>query len=231
LSNNKTLYDWKTHGSVPDINTATAVSCNIAFAKIALELKPSDLMANLKQFGFNSQLSDAFEPLPLGKILDGDGSDDYLAHLSIGLNYVQMTPLHEALLAASVANHGVAMTPTLLLERRNIIGTPYNVRTPVELGRFMSEQTASTISMAMQQVVLNADGTGRRAAIDNFPFAMKTGTAGEGTNGYNAVVIGFAPVPDPKIAFAIFLEHAGKAEFEGARVTKLFLQSVQGYIK
>jgi hypothetical protein len=33
------------------------------------------------------------------------------------------------------------------------------------------------------------------------------------------------------VAFAVVLEHAGKAEFEGARVVKLFLESIQGYIK
>ena len=55
-------------------------------------------------------------------------------------------------------------------------------------------------------------------------------TAGEGAGGYNATIIGFAPSKKTKIAFAIVAEHSGKAEFEAARITKLFLESIQGYI-
>ena len=122
------------------------------------------------------------------------------------------------------------MTPRLLLHYRNIIGIPYAAPADTPFGQFMSEKTAQVITEAMRQVVEHPEGTWHRAAIPRFPFAMKTGTAGEGGKGYNAMMIGFGPVPNPKIAFAIFLEHCGKAEFEGARITKLFLESIQGYI-
>ncbi len=65
----------------------------------------------------------------------------------------------------------------------------------------------------------------------NLPIAMKTGTAGDGATGYDAIIIGFAPVKNPKVAFSVVAEHSGKAEFEGARITKLFLESIQGYIQ
>jgi cell division protein FtsI (penicillin-binding protein 3) len=94
----------------------------------------------------------------------------------------------------------------------------------------MTEKTSQAVTQAMLEVVKNEEGTGRRADLPSFPIAMKTGTAGKGATGYNAIVIGFGPVPNSKIAFAIFLEHAGKAEFEGARITRLFLESIQGYI-
>lgn len=230
LSNNKVLSDWKVHGEVKDINQAMAVSCNIAFAKIGLSMKPSDLIANLKQFGFDSRLSDTSFPVDLGRIDTGEMNDLYLGNISIGLLHLKMTPLHAALMAASIANGGSAPLPRQFLHYQNMIGVPYGTQAPAEYRRFMSQKSAETIARAMQEVVQNSDGTGRRAAIDNFPFAMKTGTSGESTFGYNAVVVGFAPLENPKIAFAIVLEHAGKAEFEGARITKLFLESIKGYI-
>jgi cell division protein FtsI/penicillin-binding protein 2 len=141
-----------------------------------------------------------------------------------------MTPLHAAMFASAIAGRGTCMMPRLLLERRNIIGLPFDLQKPVAYRRIMNESTADVLIRAMEQVVTHPEGTGRRAAISQFRFAMKTGTAGEGAKGYNAILIGFAPLPNPKIAFSIFLEHAGKAEFEGARVTKLFLESIQGYI-
>ena len=231
LSQDPPIYDWKKHDQVKDIDTATAVSCNVSFAKIGLSMKPSDLLANLKQFGFNSRLQTSVLNVDLGKITEGEINDHYLANLSIGLQNLKMTPLHAAMLAAAIANGGTAEAPRLLLNYRNVIGLPFGNTPVTEFRRFMSEKTAETISHAMQGVVTNPEGTGRRAAVTGFPFAMKTGTAGEGAAGYNAVVIGFGPIPDPKIAFAIVLEHAGKAEFEGARVTRLFLESIQGYIK
>ena len=62
----------------------------------------------------------------------------------------------------------------------------------------MSEKTSKVLTEAMLDVVKNPDGTGRRAALPSFPFAMKTGTAGEGASGYDAIIIGFGPVPNPK---------------------------------
>jgi peptidoglycan glycosyltransferase len=231
LPDSKVLYDWKVHGLVKDIDTATAVSCNVAFAKIGLAMKPAELISNLKRFGFNSRLQNKFLPLELGKIIEGDPGDSYLSNLSIGLDYLRMTPLHAALLASAIANGGTAMMPRLYVSRRNIVGIPFSEQPVSEYGKFMNEKTAQTLTHAMVEVVKNFDGTGRRAAMEGFPIALKTGTAGEGAKGYNAILIGFGPVPNPKIAFSIFLEHAGKAELEGARVAKLFLESIQAYIK
>lgn len=229
LPGNKILYDWMVHGDVQNYSEATAVSCNVAFSRIGLALKPADLIANLKQFGFNSRLRDSL-PVALGKIIDADINDEYIARLSIGLDHLRMTPLHGALLAAAIGNQGIAQAPRLLLNFRNVIGIPFASQPVMEYQRFMNSTTAEILVNAMREVVRHPEGTGRRAAMTSFPFAMKTGTAGEGAKGYNAILIGFGPLPNPKIAFSIFLEHAGKAEWEGARVTKLFLESIQAYI-
>ena len=139
LPDSKVLYDWKVHGMVKDIDTATAVSCNVAFAKIGLAMKPAEMIANLKQFGFNSRLQSEYLPLELGKILDGDLGDHYLANLSIGLEFLQMTPLHAALLASAIANEGVAVTPRLYVHRTNIVGLPFGEQPISNYGKLMSE--------------------------------------------------------------------------------------------
>ncbi len=229
LRDNKVLYCWDKHGLVKDINTATAVSCNVGFAKMGLLLKPADLIANLKQFGFNDRLN-GMMPVDLGKIKEGQVDDEYISKLSIGLDYLRITPLHAAMVASAIANNGECLTPRLISGYKNIVGLPFGILPTVEYRRFMSEKTAQVLTDAMLEVVKNPEGTGRRVLLPSFPIAMKTGTAGKGASGYDPVVIGFGPVPNPKIAFAVFLEHAGKAEFEGARITRLFLESIQGYI-
>jgi Penicillin binding protein transpeptidase domain len=229
LRDNKVLYCSTKHGVVKDVNIATAVSCNVGFAKMGLSLKPADLIANLKQFGFNDRLN-GMTPVDLGKIKEGQFDDEYVSKLSIGLDYLNITPLHAAMVASAIASKGECLTPRLISGYKNIVGLPFGILPSVEYRKFMSEKTAHVLTEAMLEVVKNPEGTGRRVMLPSFPMALKTGTAGTGADGYDAVIIGFGPVPNPKIAFAIFLEHAGKAEFEGARITRLFLESIQGYI-
>ena len=231
LSDNQAFYCWKAHGQVKDANVATAVSCNVAFARIGLAMKPADLLSNLRRFGFDAKLQSDYLPLQLGKITEGKMNDRDVANLSIGLENLKITPLHSAMIAAAIANDGVCMEPRLLLNYRNVVGLPYSPAQPKVFRTFISIQTAHALSRAMEQVVVHPEGTGRRAAVPGLPIAMKTGTAGEGATGYDAILIGFAPVKKPKVAFAVVVEHSGKAEFEGARITKLFLESIQGYIQ
>lgn len=231
LSGDKILYDWTVHGEVKDIYNATAVSCNIAFARIGLAMKPAIVLSNLKKFGFNSKLLETFLPLDLGYLTQGDGTDSYLSNLSIGLEFLEMTPLHAALLASAIGKQGVAMLPQLLLGTQNILGLSTSKQPPVEYQRFMTAKTAKILTEGMQQVLFHPEGTGRRARIENFPYALKTGTAGDREKGYDAILIGFAPLPEPKIAFSVFVEHSGKAELEGTRVTKQFLESIRNYVQ
>ena len=72
-----------------------------------------------------------------------------------------------------------------------------------------------------------AEGTARRAAVDGLVAAMKTGTSGTNPPGYDAIMIGFAPADRPRIAWGLIAEHAGKAEFEAARITREFLERVK----
>jgi peptidoglycan glycosyltransferase len=72
------------------------------------------------------------------------------------------------------------------------------------LGRAMSAETASTLGQLMERVV--TEGTGRGAAVPGVRVAGKTGTA-SGQGGFpHPWFIGFAPVDNPTIALAVFIE-------------------------
>jgi membrane peptidoglycan carboxypeptidase len=230
LGDHEVLYCWQPHGLLEDINAAAAVSCNVSFAKMGLAMKSADLISNLKKFGFDQSIGSEL-PIQFGRIIKGAINDKYIADLSIGLDVLKMTPVHGAMVAAAIANGGVCVRPRFIKNYRNVIGISSSESSPVPFRRFMTQQTAAVLTRAMQEVVLNPEGTGRRALIPNLAIAMKTGTAGEGALGYTPFIIGFAPVNKPKVAFAVVVEHAGKAEFEGARITKLFLESIRGYIQ
>ena len=83
---------------------------------------------------------------------------------------------------------------------------------------------AEAIVQAMVAVTTSQKGTGRRAVVEGVPMAMKTGTAGERANGgLEALIVAFAPVDHPRIAFGIIAEDAGPAEYAGAKIAHDFV--------
>jgi cell division protein FtsI/penicillin-binding protein 2 len=79
---------------------------------------------------------------------------------------------------------------------------------------------------AMQAVVTNPRGTGRRAPVPGLTIAMKTGTAGE-RPGLQALIVAFAPAEQPRIAFGLIAEDAGPAEIAGAKIAHDFLERIK----
>jgi penicillin-binding protein A len=125
--------------------------------------------------------------------------------LAFGQERLQVTPLQMAMIAATVANHGVLMRPHLV-QRVVAPGGKTIVRArPHKLGRVMSPQVASELNAMMQAVVTG--GTGPKGAISGIPVAGKTGTAETGRgNIYTAWFIAFAPADRPQVAVAVVVE-------------------------
>ncbi|NBO63896.1 MAG: hypothetical protein EBU88_03400 [Acidobacteria bacterium] len=149
-----------------------------------------------------------------------------LALESIGQGFVQVTPLQMALVAAAVANgQGIAMRPTIEMGLQ-----------PVPLSQAMTPATAARLRQLMAQVVRR--GTASRTLspiLDGLVTAGgKTGTAQRLVTVYDprtgqpvmvrdekgrqlvqrrvridSWFIGFAPVDDPQIAFAVVVEDGG----------------------
>ena len=226
----KVFYDWKVHGTIQDIDEATTVSCNLAFAAMGLELGQARLDDTLRRFGFDASPPSADLALSMGHLLDIDPAAPRraLAARAVGLDNVMMTPLHVAVLAAALANGGTAMRPHLVASRRALGGTtPYAVAQPTSLFSATSAETARRVGEVMRNVTTAPAGTGRRAAVPGLDFALKTGTAGEPRQGLNSIIFGWAPADDPVVAFGFVAEHAGKAELEGARIVRDFLTTVR----
>jgi len=65
-----------------------------------------------------------------------------------------------------------------------------------------------------------AQGTGRAASLPGINIAGKTGTAQNPQGKDHAWFIGFAPVENPKIAYAIFVEHGGRGGVAAAPLAR-----------
>ncbi len=226
--------DWLPagHGVLPSIDDALAVSCNVAFADIGLRLGADRLRQFMGRAGFDGQTNIGLYQVPLGRFIPPVFNRFETAFMAIGLKHESITPLHVAILASMMANHGVLTNPRLLRQRRSILGDVVQGPSQQTSVTLAPPPAAAQMIEAMKAVVTNPRGTGKRAEIDGLPIAMKTGTAGDRTDGgLQAVICAFAPADNPKIAFGMIAEDAGPAEFAGAKIARDFLVAIQPRLK
>lgn len=148
-----------------------------------------------------------------------------LAQESIGQGFVLATPLQMALVAAGVANsNGEIMQPQLELARPPVVmSQAMAAATAAQVRRLMagvvSNGTAENILplLADQATAAGKTGTAQREVIVRDPRTGEplTYTDKQGKVFFkkrpvqDAWFIGFAPVDNPKIAFAVIVEDGG----------------------
>jgi len=225
--------DWVPagHGMLQSIDDALAVSCNVFFADVGLRIGVDRLKRFMTAAGFGSQADLGVLQVPLGKLIGPIPNHFETAFLAIGLAHESMNVLHVAMIASMMANRGELTAPKLLVQRRSILGDVIARAKPQSSVRLASPAAAETIVHAMEAVVTDAKGTGRRAQLPGLSIALKTGTAGERKNGLDGVILAFAPADSPRIAFGIIAEDAGPAELAGAKIVHDFLEAMRPRLK
>lgn len=184
------------------------VSCDTAFAQMALDIGAQDMVRGAQAFGF-TQVPPIDLPGSAASHFPEPGAftrdRPALAQSGIGQRDVQATPLQMALVAAAVANGGVIMAPHVMAEIRDDEGEVVQRAEPTPWRTALTADDAAILKDAMVAVV--TAGTGTRAAIPGVAVAAKTGTAERTSGGItSAWMIAFAPADAPRVAVAVFLE-------------------------
>ena len=189
-------------------------SCNIPFAQAAVEIGP-DLMVNgANRFGFDERVP--FDlPGAAASTFGGLAKDfaDSLALLAIhgfGQGQVQVTPLHMALIASSVANGGRMMQPYVVQQTRTHSGAAIKTTAPQAWKTTMAPTTAAALTELMKGVATNGTASCCIALRNGISVAVKTGTAQLNPEGEkqrsHAWIMGFAPAEAPKVAISVFIK-------------------------
>ncbi len=158
-------------------------SCNIPFAKTAVELGPDKMVEGVEEWGVGEQIP--FDlPYPPQKVASTfgptDNLDDNLPLLAIrgfGQESVQMVPLHMAMVASTVANGGRMMKPYVVDARLDHSGRVLDRADPDVWKQPMSTGTARTLTELMKQVATDGTASCCIALNGGIPVAAKTGTA------------------------------------------------------
>jgi penicillin-binding protein A len=196
-------------GETVSMETALAKSCNTAFGEMAGQLGANKLRRQAEKFGFNDPdlaVPLAVETSTLGPIPD----DASLYQTGIGQRDVQITPLENAVIAATIANNGKRMQPYLVSKVLGPDLKSIDDTKPDEVESAMSTANANALRDMMIQSEINTGGEGR---LQNVQVASKTGTAEHGAdvrkNNPHAWYIAFAPAQKPEIAIAVIVEDGG----------------------
>jgi len=200
-----------------DLVGATEVSCNIWYALTGLATGGDQLTKYAERMGFDAQIP--FDlPTAISQVTGGKGSqpggfsdDVELANAAYGQGETFVTPLQMALVASTIANHGVLMQPHLVTGITGDGGT----RTigPTQMSTVLPVADADSIAVAMRAAVEGDLGqhytTG--AKVPGIPTAGKSGTAELGGTGEpHSWFIGFAPADAPTVAIAVLVENGGR---------------------
>ena len=196
------------------LSYALTQSINTVFAQVGLKLGATRMTQYMQRFGFFSKPTLDFpadEMAASGRYANGHAlglhSHMDVARVAIGQERLAVTPFQMAEVAATIANGGQMMQPTLVDKATQPGGSVDYRATPHPLDRVMSTTTAQELGVMMQNVV--DEGTGQAANLGGLTtVAGKTGTAETGVAGINtAWFIAFAPVDHPRIAVAVVVEH------------------------
>jgi cell division protein FtsI (penicillin-binding protein 3) len=218
----RTIHD--SHLGLGRITVAHALeeSSDVGAVKMALKLGPERFYSYIKGFGFGSRSGIQLPSETRGLLQPpkrwGATSIDSLA---IGQE-VAVTPIQLVTMVSTIGNGGMYLPPTILMENEKPSQTmkplPFHpeqdLPDPLPAGahRVISPLTSAKMRKMMEGIVLN--GTGRKAALDGYSAAGKTGTAQKIdplTHTYSHTkhigsFAGFAPVNNPAISVAVVID-------------------------
>lgn len=219
-------YDKERHGTL-SLKTALAASCNGAFATLGTELDLDRFHKLTEKFGYNKELDADFEYNQSKFVLNSHSDNGEMTQTVIGQGKTLVTPLQNALVAATIANDGKMMLPYVVDHIESDSGQVVKSYDPKEKGQVVDEWVAKKMNDMMKAVVTS--GTGHSLKTLSYEVAGKTGSAevdSEGTT--HSWFIGYAPANRPKIAISVVVEGAGTGSRYAVPVTKKMLQSYLG---
>ena len=244
---NKNLVGCHNHPSANTVQEAVKMSCNPYFYQVYRRIIEQHVEKSIYKdarfglefwdryvhsFGLGERLKIDIPGIKAGNIPDLKFYDKwygkdrwsftYIASNSIGQGEITVVPMQMANLAATIANKGHYYTPHVVKE----IGKTNEPRDEYTFYHktLIDKKWFDIIIPGMYDVVNTPGGTARRARIDSINVCGKTGTVqnphGEDHSGF----IAFAPMENPQIAIAVYVENSGFGGTWAAPIASLIIE-------
>lgn len=242
----KSMVGCHNHPSARNIAEAIKFSCNPYYYQAVRRIIQQGVKRNnfadaeyglnkwykyIRSFGLGKELDADVSGQRPGLIPNSDFYDKWYGHhtwafstirsISIGQGEVKLTPLQMANIVAIIANKGWYYTPHFVKS----IG----YRGPLPQFRkkhwtMIDRRHFDPVIEGMRLVVNEDGGTGKQARMDNIIVCGKTGTVQNPHGEDHSVFFAFAPMKNPKIAIAVFVENAGWGGSWAAPIAQLMIE-------
>ena len=209
-----TVKCWSNHANGKHRNQtlsdALNTSCNPCFTDIAMALGKETFYEYLSAFGFGQKTGIDYGGEAYGLLLAEEvvrGCD--LARIGFGQT-VAVSGIQLACATASAINGGYYYTPRLVKKIYADDGYVLKEEKPILKSRTISEEASKILAQMLEGVV--RDGSGKKAYIDGYRIAGKTGTAQKFEDGriaagkYVSSFVGFFPADKPKYLTLVIVD-------------------------
>jgi cell division protein FtsI (penicillin-binding protein 3) len=197
-----------------DLTTILAKSSNVGMTKVALALQPRQLWEVLEKFGFGRVTGAGFPGEAAGIF------SDYSHWRPVGISSLSR-------------GYGVSVTALQLAHAYSVLGTG-GIDRPVTFLRSDDRTSSEGVDaldphvsediMSMLEAVVGSGGTGKKAAVNGYRVAGKTGTARKAVDGgydrskHFAVFAGMVPASRPKLVAIVMFDEPNEGEYHGGDV-------------
>ncbi|WP_066966408.1 penicillin-binding protein 2 [Microbulbifer sp. Q7] len=210
----KTLLDPVNFGEI-DLTKVITKSSQVGITKVAMDLEPESLRGLFYRMGLGEAVGSGFPGEAPGILPTRDRWHPIeLANFAFGygltVNAVQLAQAYSV-----VANAGLKRPVSLILAQGKTA--------PADGERVVDAALAREVT-AMLETVIGPEGTGKRAAVDGYRVAGKTGTVhkvgseGYVDNRYRSVFAGFVPADNPRLAAVVVIDDPSHAKYYGGEV-------------
>ena len=219
------ISDLNDYGTL-SISDVIRKSSNVGTTKVALTLGPERLWKLHQSIGFGSPTMSGYPGEAPGTLTDyADWSRLDLATISYGYG-ISVTTMQLAQAYSIIASGGLLYP--ISFQKVSTIPAPRRV---------MPEMVAFEVNRMMRTVV-GPGGSGRRAAVEGYHVAGKTGTvhktseSGYEEDRYTSLFAGFAPATDPRLVLVVVIDDPGAGRYFGGQVAApVFSRVMQGALR
>lgn len=234
-----TIKCWSDHANGKHSNQTLAEalnnSCNPCFVDIALSLGKDCFYDYLSAFRFGRETGIDFSGESIGMLLpESTVQNGDLARIGFG-QAIAVTPLQLACAAASAVNGGYYYAPRLVSEIFSDDNSVREKTEPMLLARTVSKEASAILSGMLEGVV--RDGSGKKAYIEGYRVAGKTGTAQKYENGviaqgkYISSFVGYFPANNPRYLALIIVDEPEGTYYGSAVAAPCAKDIFQGIIE
>lgn len=210
------------HGEI-DMQQAMAVSCNIYFAELAVELGPDKMTEYAEKMGFNHAYKIDDNDVKKSRYDVSKADTAALAWSGVGQYTDMANPLHMAMICSAIANGGTPVKPYMI----DSVSSFFDFKGITagskgkSGGRMLESSTANKLSDMMRFTVSNHYGD---SMFGDLHVAAKTGTAEVPDGEEDGWIIGFVTDEDCPLAFAVCIEHGGFGYSSAGPIARVALE-------